>query len=354
MDDRERYDNLTEVVRTGVRRGLANTWTAMPVHVLEDSDGFVVKIQPTIQGRVSDLQGNARDIDMPHLGDMCPVQYSSGGGFTITHPIKAGDEGIAVFASRCIDGWWDKGGVQKQAWGRMHDLSDAMYIPGIRSKPRRLGGNPDAQAAQPANGRDRSARAGNGTRPVSTNSVQIRTDAGTAYIELDADGVVNIYAPGGVNIHAPTAKFDGQSVDGGGGNCSVTITGPLHVTEDITAVGEVTARSGSTTHLSTHTHGGVQGGTGTSGPPSGSGGGGGNGGGGGGAVVGPNAPTNPATGIFWWNPATKRLSIWEGGQWNDVTNVAVDGVSVLGNGQLTGAIPETGPLQAGIIHGGTF
>lgn len=62
--------------------------------------------------------------------------FPGGGGFELTFPLAAGDEGIVVFASRCIDAWWQQSGVQPQAELRMHDLSDGMFIPGMFSQPR--------------------------------------------------------------------------------------------------------------------------------------------------------------------------------------------------------------------------
>jgi hypothetical protein len=78
-----------------------------------------------------------------------------------------------VFASRCIDGWWQSGGVQPPAEFRMHDLSDGFAIPG----------------------RARSRASSN----VSTTTAQLRSDDGLAYVELDPAGhVVKIKAPGGI------------------------------------------------------------------------------------------------------------------------------------------------------------
>jgi hypothetical protein len=137
--------------------------------------------------------------------------FPGGGGYTLTFPIAAGDEALVVFSAKCIDAWWAYGGVQVQPELRMHDLSDGFALVGVRSTPRVLSG-------------------------VSANSAQLRSDNGTAYVELAAGGVVNIVAPGGLNIHANTA-----------------ITGTL--TDNAKNVG------------STHTHGGVTTGGGTTGAP---------------------------------------------------------------------------------------
>jgi phage baseplate assembly protein gpV len=248
MDPRERFDDLEEIIHTAIDRKLTRVWTALPVKVLADSDGFVVQPQPTIKGKQIDPQsGKLNDIAMPSLGASVPVHFASGGGFTITHPVKSGDEGIAIFSSRCIDGWWDKGDLQPQLETRRHNLSDAMYVPGIRSKPRKL--NP----------------------PASTTSIQIRTDKGDVYVEVTADSVnivttqkvtvkcveMDVTASSRVAITSPLVTINASD--------KISIDSPLiETTGKITAQGDVTAGSVS---LQNHTHGNVQGGLSHTGPP---------------------------------------------------------------------------------------
>lgn len=256
MDPREQIADLTMLLRTATDRSRADTWTALPVQVHEDSDGFTCKLQPTIQGKVIDKSGKKSNVTMPTCHH-APVQFSAGGGFTITHPIKKGDEGIAIFSSRCLDEWWDQGGVQPQARERWHSLSDAMYIPGIRSKPRALGGNPDKQNGQTLEDK--------GTKP-STNSLQIRVDSGKYYIELTEDSVnivcrnCTIKAEEHVEIECKTATIKASD--------KVTIDSPtVEITGDLKVHGEVFAKSeGKNTALSTHVHTN-SGGSGNGGPP---------------------------------------------------------------------------------------
>lgn len=64
-----------------------------------------------------------------------PVQFPGGGGLVITFPVSKGDEGILIFGDRAIDNWFASGGVQEASEIRFHDPSDAMFVPGISSKP---------------------------------------------------------------------------------------------------------------------------------------------------------------------------------------------------------------------------
>jgi len=152
------------------------------------------------------------------------------GGFALTFPIAAGDEVLVVFASRCIDSWWQSGGVGAPAEARMHDLSDGFAILAPTSQPKKLTG-------------------------VSSTNVQLRDESGTTYVEITPDGKARVVAATQIDVEAPT----------------VNITGDLNVTGEMNLVGQLT-QSGGTMSIGgivfdTHKHTGVQPGSGTSGGP---------------------------------------------------------------------------------------
>lgn len=138
---------------------LAQLWTAIPgiVQSFNATEQTVV-VQPAIRAVLFDINGKPTNVALPLLLD-CPVQFPAGGGFALTFPVKAGDECLVVFSSRCIDGWWQAGGVQNQAVLRMHDLSDGFALLGFRSVPRALSN-------------------------VSTSAVQLRSDDGATFVEV--------------------------------------------------------------------------------------------------------------------------------------------------------------------------
>ena len=97
-----------------------------------------------------------------------------------------------VFASRCIDAWWQSGGVQDQAEMRMHDLSDGFVSWG-------------AFAA---------------ALSVNTGATELRSDDGSTFLRLDpASQKVKIVAPGGFEVVAPVSEFSDQVLVRG---CSAT------------------------------------------------------------------------------------------------------------------------------------
>jgi hypothetical protein len=223
MDRRERADDLEEGLRAAMDGRQATIWTALPGEIVAyDAVAQTARVQPTIQGRVTAPTGEVSLVNMPLLLD-CPVQFPAGGGASLTFPVVPGDECLVVFSSRCIDAWWQQGGVQPPMEHRMHDLSDGFVMLGFRSQPRRLS-------------------------DVSTSAVALRSDDGTTKLELDQEArTIDLTAPGGATITA-----------------DVTINGSLHVTGEITSDADVKVGAISLKH---HKHGQVQAGGSQSGEP---------------------------------------------------------------------------------------
>lgn len=204
-------------------------------------------MQPAIRCVETDNDGNRTTRDYPLLTDV-PVVFPRGGGCTLTFPVNAGDECTVIFADRCIDFWWQSGGVQEPVDVRMHDLSDAFAIVGPQSQVKKISG-------------------------ISASGAQLRTDDGKAFIEVAAggnitaqtSGTLTAKADGGTTITSPNITLNGNvTINGnlsqgmGDGGGTATMLGPITVTNDVTAGGK---------SLRTHTHGGVQPGTGNTGAP---------------------------------------------------------------------------------------
>ena len=156
-----------------------------------DPDAVTVVVQPAIKGYEPDSNGINQSTTLPLLVDV-PVVFPRGGGCTLTFPVKAGDECLVIFADRCIDFWWQNGGVQEPVDDRMHDLSDAFCIVGPQSRAQKISG-------------------------ISTSAAQLRTDDGETKLSLNpASGAINGTAPGGFNLNGLKILSDGrlQLVDG--------------------------------------------------------------------------------------------------------------------------------------------
>ena len=96
---------------------------------------MTVTVQPSIRGRVEQPDGSTKSVALPLLVDV-PAVFPSGGGFTLTFPIHQGDECLVVFADRCIDAWWQSGGIGEPLETRTHNLSDGFALVGPFSPAR--------------------------------------------------------------------------------------------------------------------------------------------------------------------------------------------------------------------------
>jgi hypothetical protein len=180
---------------------LAEVWTALPGVVQGfDPVALTVSVQPAVKGRITSPDGSTRSVALPLLVDV-PVVFPRGGGFTLTFPVKDGDECLVVFSSRCMDAWWQSGGVQEPLEPRMHDLSDGLALVGPFSQAQRLG-------------------------DVSAENVQLRTDDGATYIEIQPGGKVRIDCED-LELHGRTSYS--WDVDGYGQRITSLGGGSYHI-----------------------------------------------------------------------------------------------------------------------------
>ena len=166
---------------------------------------------------------------------------------TLTFPIAAGNETLVIFASRCIDAWWQSGGYHNQQMElRMHDLSDGFAFVGISSLPQVI-----------AN--------------ISTTKAQLRTDNGLTYIDVDPAGNVDVVAAANINAQAGgnltanitgTASITAPTINLAG---NVNITGNLAVTGNAGVSGAMT--NAGVNIGKTHVHSGVTTGSSNTGGP---------------------------------------------------------------------------------------
>jgi phage baseplate assembly protein V len=239
-------DDPFSLMKESVSSGL---YVSLPCIVQSfNATAVTITAQPAIRGKFTDEEGKTESVALPLLVDV-PVIFPRGGGVTLTFPIKPGDECLVIFADRCIDYWWQNGGVQEPVDPRQHDLSDGFAFVGPQSQARKIGG-------------------------ISTSAAQLRTDDGAAYIELNPSnhnitlktpGKLTATADGGTEITSPTIVLNGDvTINGnlsqgmGSNGGQATMNGPVKVQNDVTAGG---------ISLMKHKHGGVETGGGTTGGP---------------------------------------------------------------------------------------
>lgn len=193
MDLRQRFFDQTEQQDAAGRALQSQMWTAVPCTIQSvDFAKQTCVVQPTLKVAVRKPDGSQEWQSLPVIPD-APLHFPGGGGVSMTFPVKAGDEAVAIISARPIDSWAQSGGEQQQSAMRMHDLSDAFVMVGFRSNPKALPG-------------------------VSSDAVQLRSDDGTSSISLKPNGDIDLNTPGTVTAAAA------------GG---ITYTGDLTVNGDI-------------------------------------------------------------------------------------------------------------------------
>jgi len=169
-DVREQIEDIREAFASALDELQSRMYTAFPVKIDEyDEKKQTAKVKALIKGTIRKEDGSIEKVELPDMQDV-PVHFQSGGreedqggggsgggsggggggpvsasaggggekskGYMLTFPLKKGDECLAIVSSRAIDRWHEKGDVQNQATARMHDLSDVIILPGMKSKPR--------------------------------------------------------------------------------------------------------------------------------------------------------------------------------------------------------------------------
>lgn len=212
MDIRERLHDPEESLRAMLDGLQAKMWTALPCVINSvDFGKQTASLQPAIKSIVRNPDGTTQAVDLPLLSDV-PLHFPSGGGSTMTFPVKEGDEALVIFSSRPADAWHQSGGVQAQIDARMHDLSDGFALVGFKSSPKALSN-------------------------VSSSSTQLRSDDGQHVVDLNpstgltltSGGVSIAISPAGVAINGGTVTHNGKNI------------GDTHVHGGVTAGGSDTS-----------------------------------------------------------------------------------------------------------------
>jgi hypothetical protein len=215
---------LASNIKQGVESRLKDLHTSMP-GIIEsfDADTQLASIQPAIRRIFITRDGDTEILtpsDLPILINV-PVIFPRGGGFSLTFPVKKGDECLLNFCERSIDNWHETGKVKKPGARRFHSLSDATAFVGLSSLPNKI---PNYDA---------------------TNT-EIKKDDGTVSIKLKENSDLDIIAEGNmnatitkdVNISCTNIKVDATST--AEVNCpESTFNGNLTVNGNISFTGEI-------------------------------------------------------------------------------------------------------------------
>lgn len=155
--------NLEEVITEAIQTALKDTHTAMPAKIVSfNASSQTADVQPVLNIKFKDGDSEPRAV-IPGIR----VGFQRVGGFCITFPLQAGDEGILIVSERSIAKWRTDGKISAPDDARMHDLSDSLFLPMMYSDP-------------------------NNIASFSTSRIAIRTLDGTGKIEISSDGRIEL------------------------------------------------------------------------------------------------------------------------------------------------------------------
>ncbi len=212
---------LADNIKRGIDSRLKELHTSMP-GIIETFNPAtqIASVQPAIKRvfrSVDDEKEILIPIDIPILINV-PVVFPRGGGFSLTFPIKKGDECLLMFCERSIDNWHQFGGVQLPAATRFHSYSDATAFVGLSSINKKI---PN----------------------YDNTNVQLKKDDGSSQITIAADGTMTLKTNTKVTIDTPDSEFTGN----------VKILKNLEVVEDTTLSATVTSNGKDISDTHTHT-----------------------------------------------------------------------------------------------------
>lgn len=121
-----------EAVKTNVKYNL----NCIKIAIVEEFRPETMEVQCRIANKkLIRLNSDGSQVleDYPLITARC--HFFGWGDIGATYPITQGMEGFLLFNDRELESWFVNGGVNQLAYTRCHDLTDAIFICGIHSKP---------------------------------------------------------------------------------------------------------------------------------------------------------------------------------------------------------------------------
>lgn len=167
---------------------LKSSFVEMMKDVATSIPGHVAAFDPVTQ--LAQIQIGIKRVDVngvtftPSPLIEVPVYFSGGAQYGVEHQVDPNDEGMILFSQRCIDGWFNTGGVAENPILRFHSMEDAIFLPGLRSQP-------------------------NALASFANNGVRLRNVDATHYVWLKNDGTVEIKNSNSTMTISAAGDFEG-------------------------------------------------------------------------------------------------------------------------------------------------
>lgn len=133
------YDN-DELVTAHIAKAKNSIFTSLPAKIISfDADSCTCSAQPMIS-----IDSEYTEMIMPRI-DGVPVYFPSGGGASLTFPVKKNDTCILVFSMLPLEDWIHSDGKKMSFTngGRSHDITDACALVGFGTKTNNAKADPD-------------------------------------------------------------------------------------------------------------------------------------------------------------------------------------------------------------------
>lgn len=256
----ERIDEHRTAVQAALNAHQTGMWTALPgILTKVDLGKLTCEVQPAIQAIELQTDGTPKNVSLPVLVDV-PLVFPHGGKYAHTDPVVADDECLVVFSSRCIDNWWQDGGVQPQFEMRKHDLSDAIALVGPWSQKTAIKNvstttsqwrNTDGDIYQELDNDNQKIR-------VIVKGITVEVDAGASTVNITGPDHLTVNTNQDVTVTAPNATLNcsGQVVINSSGQMTIN-TPLLRVNGNVQVTGSMIGGfgTGDAINLQTHRHG---------------------------------------------------------------------------------------------------
>jgi hypothetical protein len=134
MADQEQDFTITELLQNALRSNNIDLHVSLPGKIVNyDSNTQKADIKPLIKKKyTTEIE---KVVDVPIINEVPVFFPQANGGKAFLHmPINTDDTGLIVFCDRSIDNWLSTNDRTKSFEpddSRIHDLSDAVFFPGI-------------------------------------------------------------------------------------------------------------------------------------------------------------------------------------------------------------------------------
>jgi len=231
MPEAEKKETLYTAILKGVRNGLIETRTSFPAVIdTFDSETQTASVQPLIKATVR----NGDVVSLPVLVDV-PILFPRAGGFSVTFPVKAGDELLVTCCDRDFSVWMQQGGQQKPDSTEIHTLSSAVGVLGLYNQMNVLS-------------------------DFSTSGMVLRSDDDATKITIE-NGKITVDAAQ-LEVNAPTTTLNATAFTVNA--AATTWVGDIDHTGTHTNAGAIISNG---KQLDTHLHSGVTAGAANTGAP---------------------------------------------------------------------------------------